>query len=282
LLEIAKTDKIISMTLAIDIGGTKTLVEQYDDKNELIYTNKFPTPPDYPEFLVKLKDCLRQLEIDSGAICVIALPAKIDRQTHIAESFGNLNWENIDIVNDLSSVLSCEIIIENDTKLAAIHAADSVRDKYSHVLYVTISTGIGTALVIDGVLDDGVIESELGHMYLEHEGEMVMWERFASGSAILNKYGKLAKDITSEADWSCIAHNIALGIHIAIAAYAPECIMLGGGVSEHFDKFNVPLLSTLEKMRNPMLESPVIMQTPSPEKAVILGELIYAKKYINK
>ena len=64
---------------------------------------------------------------------------------------GNLPWQDVPIAKDVESIIHCPTMIENDAKLAGLSEAMLVKD-YRRVLYVTIGTGIGTAIIIDQMI----------------------------------------------------------------------------------------------------------------------------------
>jgi predicted NBD/HSP70 family sugar kinase len=258
------------MYLAVDIGGTKTLVAAFSATGELIASSKFPTPKDYDLFLQDLALHIDGLKHDFRA-GVVAAPGRIDRQRGVVIALGNLKWKNIPLAADVEKLAHCPISIENDTKLAGLSEAINIKDEFSKVLYVTISTGISSALTVNGVLDPDLIDSESGHMLLEHDGKVQTWESFASGKAIVKKYGKRASDITSESDWKTISRNISIGLIDLIAVIQPEVIVIGGGVGSHFHKYKKPLTEQLKKYEMPMVPIPKIRGALKAEEAVIYG-----------
>jgi predicted NBD/HSP70 family sugar kinase len=185
-------------------------------------------------------------------------------------AFGNRPWENVPIRADLEAVIGQSVRIENDAKLAGLSEARLV-PQYQRVLYVTISTGINSALVINGRLDSGTLDSETGQLLLEHEGRLTDWEDFGSGRAFQQKFGKKVSEITDPHAWYYIARNIAVGLIDLMATYTPEAIILGGGVGAHFDKFGDRLQEELKIYQNPMLPTPILLPAQRAEEAVIYG-----------
>ncbi|MDQ5886135.1 MAG: N-acylmannosamine kinase [Patescibacteria group bacterium] len=258
------------MYLAIDIGGTKTLVASINASGEIVKSNKFPTPVDYTDFKKELKANIHNLDttFSRGAV---AAPGKIDRNHGVLLACSNLTWVNVPLEADIEQMAHCPIRLENDTKLAGLSEAIHIIDEFKRVLYVTISTGISSALVVDGILDKGMLDSESGQILLEHEGKIRTWESFASGRAIVKKYGKRASDIDSARDWKMISKNIAVGLIDLIAIVQPEVIIIGGGVGSHFEKFKKPLNEQLQKYETPMVAIPPVIGAYKAEEAVVYG-----------
>lgn len=258
------------MYLAIDIGGTKTLVASINASGEIVKSNKFPTPIDYDDFKKELKENIQNLEVtfNRGAV---AAPGKIDRKHGVLLACSNLTWKNVPLEADIERMAHCPMQLENDTKLAGLSEAIHIIDEFKKVLYVTISTGISSALVLDGVLDQGMLDSESGQILLEHNGKLQTWESFASGKAIVKKYGKRASEIDSDHDWKMISKNIAVGLIDLIAIVQPDVIIIGGGVGSHFEKFKKPLNEILKKYETPMVTIPPVIGAHKAEEAVVFG-----------
>lgn len=269
------------MILAVDIGGTKVLVATFNDEGKVEKTQKFKTPIMYPDFVEELKSTIKELVGNkTPKACAIALPGAIDRDNGVALYFGNLPWENVRIRDDLSDTLHCPIYLENDAKMAGVAEADAVKELYSRVLYITVSTGIGIGMVIDGKIDQSVSDAGGKGIILEHGGKIMAWEEFASGKAIVAQTGKMASEIDNEADWYLVARNIAIGLIDLIVLLGPECIVIGGGVGAHLEKFQEKLWNELELYQNRMVKMPQIKKSHHPEEAVIYGGYLLAKQNI--
>lgn len=256
--------------LAIDVGGTKTLLASFDDKGTVTEKFKFPTPQDYTEFIAELTSAVNGLTTKKFSTCVIAMPGKIDRKTGVTIALGNLPWHDIPIVADLERELAIPVVVENDAKLAGLSEAHLLPN-YRKVLYVTVSTGIGGVMILNGKIDRNNQDAEYGHMLLEHEGKLQRWEHFASGKAIVEKYGLRASDITDPGTWYVISRNIAIGLIDVIAATTPDVIVIGGGVGSNFEKFGEKLTAELKLYEDNLLHVPPVFGAKRAEEAVIYG-----------
>ncbi|MCA9332698.1 ROK family protein [Candidatus Saccharibacteria bacterium] len=263
---------------AVDIGGTKTLVAIFDSSGEIKEQNKFPTPQNYEDFVKELAKNVDNLSTKEIQAFCVAAPGRVDRHRGIGIRFGNLGWENVTLIEDLEQIFKAPGMLENDAKSAAYSEAKELQKKYKKVLYITVSTGIGCGYIINGIIDPKFADMEVGHMLLEHNGEFERWEDFASGKAIVNKFGKKASDITDKKDWYIISRNIAVGLINVIATLTPDIIIVGGGVGSHLDKFKDQLDERLITYENPMLTIPPIVKAKRPEEAVIYGCYELAKE----
>lgn len=259
------------MYAAVDIGGTKTLVAVFDSDGEVVEQIKFPTPKDYSVFGKELADTVAKLSTKSFEQGAVGIRGNIDREAGVSLQDDVLPWGKSPVRDDCEKVFGCPFALENDSKLAGLSEALLVNDKYRKALYVTISTGVGSAFIVDGVLDKDTQDSEIGKSVYEHDGEIRQLEDFASGRAIVEKYGKRASDLDDEQAWREISLNFAIGLLNAIVAFTPDIVIIGGGVGSHFKKFERPLNEAIQKIKPDEIDLPPIRQAKRPEEAVIYG-----------
>lgn len=264
--------------MGIDVGGTKTLVAVLDAHGVIVERSKFLTPDTYPHFLQELENTLASFKHDDFLAGGIAMPGRIDRTHGRVVTFGNLSWKNIPVQHDVEKLCHCPMVLENDAKLASLSEAMLLKDKYSKVLYVTISTGIGYGLTLDGVIDTSVGDGGGRAILIEHRGKTMPWEAFAGGKAIVSRYQKKAMDITDEATWNAISRDLAKGFIHLIAITEPEVIVIGGSVGTYFERYGKILAAEIKKYEMPMLAMPKLRQAQRPEEAVIYGCYDLAKQ----
>jgi predicted NBD/HSP70 family sugar kinase len=258
------------MYVGVDIGGTKTLLASLDDNGIITQKVQFPTPATYDEFLLQLKAAAVSLDVKNFRAGGVAAPGHIDHKHGIARSFGNLTWQDIPIQADAEHIFHCPIVIENDAKLGGL-SESMLLPSDKRVLYVTISTGIGTGLIEHQAIVPALADSEGGHMILNYHGKWAKWESFASGRAIAKRFGKKASEITDEATWQRIAHDLAQGFIELIAIMQPDIIVIGGSVGQYFDKFKDFLVTEVKKYPDPLLPTPQFIPASRPNDAVIYG-----------
>lgn len=259
--------------LAIDVGGSKTLFAVFSHSKEVLYENKIKTPKKYSQFLAEIRPIMKQLTEDYDIKgCCCAIPGRIDRRHGVGETFGNLGWHHVPIRHDLSKIMGgMPILVENDAKLAGLSEALLKHDRYKRVLYVTVSTGIGDGVIIDGKISEDFSSSESGHMMLEHQGEIKSWEDLASGRALVERFGKKASEQEDPAVWQTFCADLAKGLEHLIAVVQPEVVIIGGSVGAHFQKYGHFLKSELKKLENDMVKIPPVIGAERAEEAVIYG-----------
>lgn len=258
------------MYVGIDIGGTKTLLAVLTNGGKIVESVKFPTPKKYSNFLLELAHAVHHLEHQDFVAGGVAAPGRIDREHGVVYELGNLGWTNFALQHDCEKILHCPVVIENDANLAGLSEA-LLHKEADKVLYVTVSTGIGTGVVYKQHLDPGMRDGEGGHILLPFKGKLVKWETFASGRAIYEHFGKKAAEIHDEQDWKYIVRNLSLGFYELIAVYQPDLIIIGGSIGTYFDRYGKLLQDELDKHKVPVISIPPLAQAQRPEEAVVYG-----------
>ena len=266
------------MIIGVDIGGTKTYIAKFTQSGKLLEGKRFETPQDYDEFLSTLAKHALTLESNKAKIACVAVPGFLIRDKGIVLNLGNLPWQNMPIRRDLSEALGINVCIENDSKLAALAEAKNIIDKFSRVLYITISTGIGTALVINGRLSQDNIDSELGKIPLQHDKKIIAWEDFASGRAFFERYKQKAVDVEDQKIWKEFSGFVNSGLGIACAAYQPQVIIFGGGLGQYLNRFKPYLKEYIDEHLHPIVMRPELTSTHYRSQSVIYGCYHYAKE----
>lgn len=260
------------MILAIDIGGTKTLVALFDEHGSIVQQQRFPTAKDYESFCTELIATIRKdFWRTSIRHIAVAAPGTVDYTQRIITRFGNLPWRDIDIATRLEKAFKVPVELENDANAGALAAVAALATIPPLAVYVTIGTGIGTSVVFNGKLHPIFAHSEGGHMVLHHKGFQQIWESFAAGSAIRSEYGTYAYEITDAAAWQHIAENIGEGLLAIIPMIQPQIVLIGGGIGTHFDKYEKMLKEYLLSLLPSMIPMPEIQKASNPEEAVIYG-----------
>ncbi len=229
-----------------------------------------PTPQNFEEAVSLFKSFSQQLsdgekiESSAGGIAAVIDPMqkKILRAPHLNA------WEGKDFPCDY---------LQNDAAMGALGEALYGAGKGKEIVaYITIGTGVGGARVVRGKIDENSQGFEPGHHILNN-GES--FEELVSGTAILKKYGKEAKDITDPKIWEEMARWLAVGLYNTNLFWSPNVLILGGSMivketAIPFDKVSY-LLSELK---------PIFAQFPPVEKAMLgdLAGLWGAMGYLNQ
>lgn len=269
----------IGMYLGIDIGGTKTLVTALNNHGEIVEQTKFPTNKNYDHFLLELRNTLLHFKYQEFKAGGVGMPCTgLDRKHGRGLSFGNLPWKNVPVQHDVERISRCPIVVENDAKMAALSEAMLLRNEFKKVLYVTVSTGVGFGFVDNCRIDINIGDGGGRTIMLDHKGKLTPWEDFASGRAIVARYGKMAMDIKDDATWTKISRDIAKGLIELIAIMQPEVVVFGGSVGAYFDRYGKILAEELKNYHVPLLTMPELRGAQRPEQAVVYGCYDLAKQ----
>lgn len=269
------------MYLAIDIGGTKTLLAVFDDSGSVVESVKFPTSHNYDEFLASLSASLLIMKFGKKfASACVAIPGLLDREHGIVHALGNLPWVDKPIKSDIATIVgNCPVIIENDSRLAGLGAAQPYKQQYKDILYLTISTGIGGGLISSGKIVQPLQDMEVGKIPVYYEGTLQHWEDFAGGRSIVERYHKKASEIDDDQAWEQIADAIGYGVAIASSTLQPDVIIFGGGVGQFADRFIPRVSKYMDRVLHPISKRPKLMTAQNPEKVVIYGCYQLAKSH---
>lgn len=264
------------MLLAVDTGGTKTLIARFDRGGVIEKSLKFPTPADQQEYVALLRRTLEKEFSDQPVeALVIGLPGII--KDGIALWCDNLGWKNFDAYHAFADIFgNSPVLIENDANLAGLAETRILTPVPVSSLYVTLSTGIGTGVITNGQIDPGLRQSEGGHMLIEYGGMLQEWEDFASGRSIYQTYGKYARDITSSQIWDEIADRVSRGFLTIIPLLQPAVIILGGSIGTYFQQYQSTLQKILDEKLPSHIVRPRFIKAAHPEQAVIYGCYYYA------
>ena len=266
------------MIFTIDTGGTKTLVASFDSSGKLTHSFKFQTPRDINEYFNLVKSTIEtNFDAQSAEGVVVAMPGITEGESLIWAK--NLGWHNVNIVDLFRTIFppNTPIFLENDANLAGLSEA-RFSGQSGTVLYLTLSTGIGSGVVYNLNIAPTLRKSEAGKIKINLDGTLREWEDFASGSALVaSQGGNLASNINDNDVWKDYAHKVSLGLLSIIPILQPNLIVFGGGVGSQFSKFEGFLKTELSHNLPNHINTPELKVAQNPHEAVIYGCFEYAK-----
>ncbi len=220
------------MYLVVDIGGTKTRFAGSHDLAALVEPVVVDTPQDYREGLDVLRATATRASngasIDGVAIGV---PGVLSRDKRVLIHAPNLlKWNGAAIADDVGAMLGARVALENDTALVGLGEATAGAGKGSAILaYVTISTGVNGARIVDGQIDRATYGFEIGEQYVDDSART--FEELVSGRAVGARFGVNPRDLGKDHPvWDELARIAARALHNAIAHWSPDRIVMGGSM----------------------------------------------------
>ena len=230
--------------IALDMGGTKLLAAAVDSDRTILARERASTPRSLDEGLSLLKQMVRSVA-GGSAIHAIGVSAggPLDHERGVLSSLHFPEWRDVPFKEIMETEFGSPLRVEVDTNAAVLAEYHFGGHRCDRLLYVTLSTGVGGGLMIDGQLYRGQNGShpEVGHHAAPYRlpipgpvicpcGATDCLEAVISGNAVRKIYGRPAEELRSE-EWDEVSYNLGQGLRNLAAIYAPELIVLGGGMA---------------------------------------------------
>ncbi|HWO07527.1 MAG TPA: ROK family protein [Candidatus Paceibacterota bacterium] len=209
--------------IVFDIGGTNMRIA-WATQEELGAIKKVPTPHDIVDVVTTLSGIAQ--ELSGGALIAAAagcVPGTVTAGV-ISDARNRQHWEGINIEKEISSALGVPTTVVNDAGAVGLGEALSGAGKgYRIVAYLTVSTGVGGARIVDGVIDQagGVGWTPVGDSDLEST---------ISGTAVTKKFGIHPKELDSLEERTKLADVLAEGLKKIYAKWHPDVFVIGGSM----------------------------------------------------
>lgn len=252
---------------ALEAGGTKMVCAIGNEMGEIFEQISIPT--ETPEITVpKMIEYFKEKEIEAlGIGCFGPIDPDKDSKTYgYITSTPKLAWVNYDIVGAFEKALGCPVGFDTDVNGSALGEVTFGQAKgKKSVVYVTIGTGVGVGVYIEGKLLHGMLHPEAGHVLIKkreddtYEGRCpyhkTCLEGLAAGPAVEERWGKKAIELKDEkAVWDLEAYYIAQALTGYILTLSPEVIILGGGIM-HQEQLFPMIRSYVLEMLNGYLQT---------------------------
>jgi glucokinase len=298
--------------LGVEIGGTKLQVVLGNDNANIIDRRRYNV--DRAAGGAGIRDQIAQAAADylrhhriSGV--GIGFGGPIDWKTgRIALSHHVEGWSDFEITSWMQELVHVPVQVDNDANTAALAEAVRGAGKYSNpVFYVTLGSGVGGGLVVNGAIFHGAIpgEAEIGHVRLDKNGTIV--EKRCSGWAVdrrirealtINKSSLLAKLVSGTQGGEArhlrkaieekddlakrileeTAEDLAFALSHATHLVHPEMIILGGGLSLMGELLREAVQRHHKRfLMGAFLPGPAVRIASLGEDVVPIGALLLAK-----
>jgi glucokinase len=219
--------------LLFDIGGTKLRIALAPDLASFGEPRVLPTPASFPDALAVMREFVGNNKIESIAGGIAGTwdegRTKLLASPHLAA------WVGVPITEELARVFNCPVYLENDAAIVGLGEAlllrqGSAGQEHSIIAYLTISTGVGGARLVDGKIDEHGVGFEPGQAILDYHHPEKHFEDYVSGTAVKLATGQEPKAITDPAFWVELSKIVAIGLHDLALEWTPDTIIIGGSM----------------------------------------------------
>jgi glucokinase len=267
------------IVFGVDVGGTKVGVGHIVGR-EIAASVERPTPLTSAEDLIAgLEAAVDELSARTGppAAMGIGMPSQIDFATGRVLSSVNIPLAGVNLRHELSDHFGVPVVLDNDGNCAALAEAQFVAGGPArHLVMLTLGTGVGGGIVIDGQIYRGATGpgAELGHMVIQADGPECpgncpnhgCLEAFCSGTALGREAWAFAKqnpdsrlgrkltkadrcdgvdavELARDGDPDSIGLLQQLGVWLGVGIsnminiFEPQCVVVGGGLSKAANLF---------------------------------------------
>ncbi len=267
----------VRIAAAVDFGGTKLMVGLVDEAGRIHAHHSLPTPQGGPEAVADAVSRVIQILVLQERLVLqdlvgigATVPGLADTETGVLRYAPAHGWRDVPFAHMLTDRLGLIARISNDVNACALAEQRFGAGKgVSNLIWITISTGIGGGLILNGQLyTGGGFAGEIGHFVVEEGGplcgcgHMGCLEAVASGPAIARRAGEaglLVSDSISVARLAREGNLIAVEVMAQTGRYLgravacclnmldPDLIVFGGGVSRSLDLILPALQATVSE-----------------------------------
>lgn len=271
----------MALYLGLDVGGTAVKGVVIDSNGCLYGEDSVPTAAGAGIVNSIVTLCNRLMKNNKVEGIGIGCAGVIDSAEGKVVLAKNLSLSDFPLVKLLQEKINLPVKITNDANAAALGEAKFGAGKdYKNSIFVTLGTGVGGGIVIDGKLFEGNKSAggEIGHMVIEHGGELCScgrrgcFEAYSSATALKKMTKRAMEENPGSAMWKSYTSDTVTGKtafeyfqtdtaarevveryigYLACALsnlaniFRPEVIMLGGGVSKEGERLTAPLQKIL-------------------------------------
>lgn len=214
------------MYLLFDIGGTKLRLALAPDLASFGEPRVLPTPTSFPDALAVMREFVGNNKIEGIAGGIAG--TWDEGRTKLLASPHLPGWVGASIKAELAQAFNCPVYLENDAAIVGLGEAQDRPEKI--IAYLTISTGVGGARLVNGKIDAHGVGFEPGQAILDYHHPEKHFEDYVSGTAVKLATGQEPKTITDPAFWIELSKIVAIGLHDLALEWTPDTMIIGGSM----------------------------------------------------
>jgi predicted NBD/HSP70 family sugar kinase len=228
--------------LVADIRPRQAIVALIDLNERFLARSVVPLVSDPARAIERIVDCMKSMRAAhpdrSFEGIGLSMPGRVDPVTQQLLLAPNLKWGSFAIKKVIEQKMKLQVELENAANACLVAETWSGRlDRIRHAVLVTVSEGIGSAILANGQIVTGRngVAGEFGHTPIDPNGPVCgcgqrgCWEVFASSSAALRYYAESGRS-SNPLSYRELLHLAEEGDRAAIAAVTRQCIALGRGL----------------------------------------------------
>ncbi len=276
------------MYLLFDIGGTKTRIALSEDGEHIGEEVKFETPHEFEPGIARVVSEAKQLT-NGAPLTAIAGGASgpLSREKDRFVNAPNLPlWNHQPLAARLSEELGAPVYMENDSAIVGLGEAHfGAGQGFGIVMYLTISTGVGGARIVDGRIDRSAFGFEPGHQIIDIDKTLCTEcvsgeaEDTISGTATAHRYGKKAYEVTEPNAWEELAHWSAVVVNNSVLHWSPDVVVLGGSMIVGDPAIPIERIKAhIDRILTIFPEKPILKKAELRDVGGLYGALVYAKQ----
>lgn len=280
---------IHNMVIGIDLGGTNIRVGLVDNGSILqIHELKLSEKHSLESTLKQLFTGISTFAGYNVDGIGIGVPSIVDTKKGIVYDVVNIpSWKKVELKQILEDRFKTPVYVNNDANCLALgEQLFGQATGYSSFVSVCIGTGVGAAIVIDRKLYEGVNcgSGEIGYLpYLDKNLEFYTSGSFfesCSTSAHAAYLAALNNEASALDIWTSYGHHLAQAMKAILYTYAPEAIIIGGGISNAFHFFETAMRQSMDDFIYPGLLKQVQIFPSTVKNIAILGAaaLVYSNQ----
>ena len=243
------------MKIGVDLGGTNIRAALVDGTN-VIRKEKAPCPAKgtQEEVIEAIAALIEPLICDKVTSIGIGVPSVVDTAKGIVYNVANIpSWQEVHLKEIYENRFGIPVHINNDANCFSLGESRFGQGRgYKDVVGITLGTGVGSGIIINGHLYEGrnAGAGEIGCLsYLDKDYETYCSTPFfvaheTTGAELSAK--AQAGDAAAQALWDEFGHHLGELVKAALFAYDPEAIIFGGGIAAGYPHFEAAMRKTVE------------------------------------
>lgn len=317
--------------LIMDIGGTKTSTALFTQDGTIVgdyvYKRQSKTYSGEDAVYQNSKGALDHIiekfnvKMDDVLGIGVGCPGPLDTKKGIIINAPLMRWNNFPLVSRLKQDFNKPIVIDNDCNLGALaEQRCGLAKGKQNVIYITVSTGVGMGIVLNGQIYHGKSDSagEFGHMSIEENGKKCpcgnkgCLELYCSGTAIrqiiqedadkniqslvfewaegdqskldgaaLAKAAELKDEYANDL-YKKIGETLGFGLTNVFNLFDPDMVVIGGGVSKSNKYFGQALIDTVKRRSIIKVQDEQVVYSQMCDRVVLHGAYYLIKEFIEK